>query len=132
MTPVTKLKIGIIEDDKPVSLTVKLPASIHRDLVAYAEAIKREGGELVDPAMLVPPMLKRFMANDRAFKRSRRMTRQDKDGWTLRQKSRPTDGPARCPDITDRNMLLAEASVGFCAMGRPRGVISQGWRRLMN
>lgn len=40
----TKLNIDAIEDDKPVTLSVKLPASIHRDLIAYAdyEARKRE------------------------------------------------------------------------------------------
>jgi hypothetical protein len=35
----TKLKIGSIEDDKPVSLTVKLPAMVYRDLTAYAEIL---------------------------------------------------------------------------------------------
>lgn len=38
-----KLKIGSIEDDKPVSLTVKRPAMVYRDLTAYAEILKREG-----------------------------------------------------------------------------------------
>ena len=41
----TKLKLGTIEDDKPVKLTVELPAAVHRSLVAYAEAIGREGGQ---------------------------------------------------------------------------------------
>ena len=31
-----KLKLGTIPDDKPVRLTIELPAAIHRDLVAYA------------------------------------------------------------------------------------------------
>jgi hypothetical protein len=30
----TKLKLGTIEDDKPVKLTVELPAAVHRSLVA--------------------------------------------------------------------------------------------------
>jgi hypothetical protein len=30
-----KLKLGAIEDDKPIKLTHELPASVHRDLVAY-------------------------------------------------------------------------------------------------
>ncbi|MBV8745416.1 MAG: DUF2274 domain-containing protein [Xanthobacteraceae bacterium] len=78
----TKLKIGFIDDAKPVTLTIKLSPGVHRDLVAYAEAIKRESGQLLDPASLIPPMLKRFMATDRAFAKTRRMirTRQDKDG----------------------------------------------------
>ena len=78
----TKLKIGAIDNEKPVALTVKLSAGLHRDLVAYADAMKRESGQLVDPALLIPPMLKRFMATDRAFAKARRTTttRQDKDG----------------------------------------------------
>jgi hypothetical protein len=68
-----KLKIENVEDEKPVSLTVKLPAQIHRDLIDYAGAIKREGGQVFDPASLIAPMLKRFMATDRAFKKSRRL-----------------------------------------------------------
>jgi hypothetical protein len=76
----TKLKIGSIEDEKPVALTIKLPAGTHRDLIAYAEAIKREGGQIVDAALLIPPMLKRFMETDRAFARNRRKTRQSNDG----------------------------------------------------
>jgi hypothetical protein len=69
----TKLKIGSIEDDKPVSLTVKLPAMVYRDLTAYAEILKREGRQsTADPTMLVAPMLARFMATDRAFRKLRR------------------------------------------------------------
>jgi hypothetical protein len=66
-----KLKINTIEDERPINLTVKLPASVHRDLVAYAEILKREGGQLNDPSALVAPMLARFMATDRAFKKIR-------------------------------------------------------------
>jgi hypothetical protein len=66
-----KLKIGTIEDDKPVTMTIKLPASTHRDLVAYAEALKREGGQAVDPTMLIAPMLAKFMKTDRAFRKAR-------------------------------------------------------------
>ncbi len=53
-----KLKIGSIEDDKPVSLTVKLPAMVYRDLTAYAEILKREGRQsTADPTTLVAPRL---------------------------------------------------------------------------
>jgi hypothetical protein len=70
----TKLKLHTIEDDKPVRLTVELPAAIHRDLVAYGEAIGREAGEgAVQPAKLIGPMLARFMATDRAFAKARRI-----------------------------------------------------------
>ena len=68
-----KLKLGKIQDDKPVKLTIELPAAIHRDLVAYAAALARETGESpLEPAKLIGPMLARFMATDRAFAKLRR------------------------------------------------------------
>ena len=69
----TKLKLGPLADDRPVKLTVELPAAIHRDLAAYAGALAAEtGGEVVTPEKLVAPMLARFMASDRGFARGRR------------------------------------------------------------
>ena len=38
----TKLKLGPLEDDKPVTVTHDLPATTHRDLVAHAEALGRQ------------------------------------------------------------------------------------------
>ena len=68
-----KLKLGAIPDDKPVKLTVELSAAIHRDLVAYGNALGRENGRgAVEPAKLIGPMLARFMATDRAFAKLRR------------------------------------------------------------
>jgi hypothetical protein len=68
-----KLKLGTILDDKPVRLTVELPAALHRDLVAYAEALGRETSQAgVEPAKLIGPMLARFMETDRAFAKLRR------------------------------------------------------------
>lgn len=69
---VTKLKLGALVDDKPVKLTVELPAAVHRDLAAYAEVLASESGQAVDAAKLVAPMLARFMATDRAFAKARR------------------------------------------------------------
>lgn len=68
----TKLKLGPLADDRPVKLTVELPAAVHRDLVAYAAALAAETGVApVLPAKLVAPMLARFMETDRAFRRHR-------------------------------------------------------------
>lgn len=78
------LRLGPIQDDKPVRLTVELPAALHRDLVAYGEALGREaGGGAVEPAKLVGPMLARFITSDRAFTKARR--------------SRPSDGSQPSP-----------------------------------
>jgi len=69
----TKLKLGPIADDKPVKTTVELPASLHRDLVAYAAVLARESGQpAADPMKLIVPMLERFVATDRAFAKARR------------------------------------------------------------
>jgi len=68
----TKLKLGLFVDDKPVKLTLELSAQVHRDLVAYADVLAAESGQAVDPAKLVAPMLARFMATDRAFAKARR------------------------------------------------------------
>jgi hypothetical protein len=68
----TKLKLGPLTDDRPIKLTVELPAPIHRDLVAYAAALASETGATpVPPEKLVAPMLTRFMETDRAFRRHR-------------------------------------------------------------
>ena len=69
----TKLKLGTIENDKPVKLTIELPGAVHRNLIAYAEAIGRESGQPApDAAKIVAPMIERFMATDRAFARARK------------------------------------------------------------
>lgn len=73
-----KLKLGAIADDKPVKVTVEVPASVHRDLVVYAEIHGRETGQPVaDPARLIAPMIERFMATDRGFAKSRRGSGRD-------------------------------------------------------
>jgi hypothetical protein len=69
----TKLKLGVIEDDKPVRLTVELPAAVHRDLLDYGQTLARETGQgAIEPVKLIAPMLARFMATDRVFARMRR------------------------------------------------------------
>ena len=53
----TKLKLSALEDDKPVKVTVELPAAIHRDLVAYAQILARASGQTtIEPAKLIAPM----------------------------------------------------------------------------
>ena len=78
--PMAKLKIAALPDDKPVKVTVELPATVHRDLIAYAEILGREGGQPIrDPAKLIAPMLTRFMATDRAFAKARRARHRPKE-----------------------------------------------------
>jgi hypothetical protein len=69
----TKLKLGPLTDNKPVKVTVELPAAVHRDLVAYANVLGQTTGQRApDPSKLIVPMIERFMATDRAFAKTRR------------------------------------------------------------
>jgi hypothetical protein len=70
----TKLKLSAIVDERPVRLTIELPAAIYRDLLAYAQILARSAGEEKppDPSKLIAPMLARFMATDRGFMKARR------------------------------------------------------------
>ena len=67
-----KLKLGPIADDKPVKVTLELPAGLHRDLAAYADILAREAGQpATDPVRLIVPMLERFIATDRGFAKAK-------------------------------------------------------------
>ena len=68
----TKLKLGVIADERPVRLTIELPAAAHRDLVAYADVLASETGRRIEPAKLIAPMLARFLGSDRAFAKAKR------------------------------------------------------------
>jgi hypothetical protein len=78
----TRLRLSDLTDEKPVRLTIEIPARLHRDLLAYAVALNN-GEEKDAPAAerLIPPMIARFIATDRSFARLRkqglpRVTRQ--------------------------------------------------------
>jgi len=67
-----KLKLGTIPDDRPIKLSIELPAAIHRELLSYAEIHAAQTGQAIAPEKLVPHMLTRFMATDRGFAKARR------------------------------------------------------------
>jgi hypothetical protein len=69
----SKLKLGPLENDKPVKMSVELSAATHRDLLAYAETLGKETGQNIgEPSKLIAPMIERFMASDRGFAKLRR------------------------------------------------------------
>ena len=68
-----KLKLGPILDERPVKLTVELPAAVHRDLIAYGQALQQETGQAApEPSQLIAAMLGSFMATDRSFAKLRK------------------------------------------------------------
>jgi hypothetical protein len=70
---VTKLKLGPLTDDKPLKISLVLPAAVHRSLVAYARVLGQASGQPVtDPTKLIVPIIERFIATDRAFTKARR------------------------------------------------------------
>lgn len=68
----SKLKLSAVPDERPVKDTVELPAAVFKDLQSYAEAIARESKQPApDPAKLIAPMVARFVATDKAFRKVR-------------------------------------------------------------
>jgi len=67
-----KLKLGPLPDDKPVKVTLDLPADLHRNLVAYGRLLAEPGNPPIEPVRLIAPMLERSIATDRAFAKARR------------------------------------------------------------
>jgi hypothetical protein len=62
-----KLRLGPIPDDKPVTRTIKLSATLDADLRRYAELYAASYGA-VTVERLIPAMLERFILSDRGFR----------------------------------------------------------------
>ncbi|WP_094463882.1 DUF2274 domain-containing protein [Pannonibacter phragmitetus] len=65
----TRLKLGRIPDERPVKLTIEVPAPLHRKLIAYGEALAREMGEAdpIPPTKVAPPMIAGYIDSDKEF-----------------------------------------------------------------
>jgi hypothetical protein len=79
----SKLKLSDLPDDKPVKVTHELSGAVHRDLVAYAAMLSGDGKPGIDPVRLIDPMLARFMATDRAFRKAIRSASRGARGTTI-------------------------------------------------
>jgi hypothetical protein len=68
------LRLGRIEDEKPVKVTVELSGQTFRALSEYARLHAEENGlsEALPPERLIGPMIVRFMSADRGFAKRRR------------------------------------------------------------
>lgn len=69
----SKLKLGAVTNEKPVKVSIELPAALHRDLRQYAEILaQQEGVAVAEPEKLILAMVQRFIQTDRGFARARR------------------------------------------------------------
>jgi hypothetical protein len=100
----TKLKLASVQDEKPVKLSVALPAALHRDLVAYAEILSKETGHAIDPAKLIAPMLTSFIASDREFAKARNGAKQSTAPMEAADRNTGTT-PSRPPPVIDADRL---------------------------
>jgi hypothetical protein len=67
-----KLKLGHVETDKAVRVSIKLPPTVYRNLLAYAEALAAATQqEALKPDKIIPAMVEQFMATDRGFAKVR-------------------------------------------------------------
>ena len=71
----TKLKLGHVETDKAVRVSIQLSPPVYRNLLAYAEALAAATHqEVLKPDKIIPAMVEQFMATDRGFARVRNQT----------------------------------------------------------
>lgn len=70
----TGLRLGPVEDQKPVKTTLEISTALMRDIVEYAEVHARMTGRLapLPPEKLIPPIVELFIAGDRAFIKQRK------------------------------------------------------------
>ncbi|WP_298166265.1 DUF2274 domain-containing protein [Novosphingobium sp.] len=65
-------RLSDLTDEKPLRITVELPARLHRELLAYAVAMNDgEANGAPPPERLIPPMIERFIATDRSYSKRR-------------------------------------------------------------
>lgn len=68
-----KLRLGPIITEKPVKLTIEIPAALYQDLKIYNELLSSKTNQMSsDPIKLVVPMLETFIKGDKEFKRLRK------------------------------------------------------------
>ena len=69
------LKLGRLPDRTPIKLNVTILPELHKRLVDYAALYAQAYGREEPVAELIPAMLAAFLESDRAFARSRSVTK---------------------------------------------------------
>lgn len=70
----SKLRLGPIDEEKPVKLSVEVGGALLRDLRDYAAVHAKLNGLAapLTPERLIPAMVERFISGDREFGKQRR------------------------------------------------------------
>lgn len=72
------LKIGIVSERKPVKRTVLLAPEVNDALEDYAVIHARQHSQEISAANLAALMIEQFLNSDVAFKRARKILRQNR------------------------------------------------------
>ena len=65
-----KLRLGDFVDEKPVRVSIDIPAQIYHELVAYGSILANENGQSkIEPTKLIAPMNEKFIRGDKAFRK---------------------------------------------------------------
>ena len=65
-----KLRLGPVIHEKPMRLSIDMPAPIYRELAAYGSLLAKETGQTkIEPEKLIVPMIEKFIKGDKAFKK---------------------------------------------------------------
>lgn len=66
-----RLKLSDLASEKPVRLTLEIPARLYRELAEYARAVNGGNPDSTPPIeLIIPAMLDRSIATDREFAKS--------------------------------------------------------------
>jgi hypothetical protein len=69
----TKLKFSPVVTEKPVKVSIEIPATLYRDLKIYAEILGESiNSSAKDPADLIIPMIAQFINGDKTFNKPKR------------------------------------------------------------
>ena len=65
-----RIAIPKVRDDRsPTEYRVKLDPSVHDDLMLYHQLYEKTYGQQIETKDLLEPIISRFLANDRGFRR---------------------------------------------------------------
>lgn len=89
----SRIAIPKVRDDRtPVEYRIKLDPKINDDLLLYQKLYERTYGQRIEPKDLLEPIVQRFLANDRGFRRFKK-----EHSGSSASKTSESSAPARTP-----------------------------------